>query len=404
MRRPDRHGAGGGIQAMARAIDRIWLRFAAAIACAVVVTVAVQVGAIMLYQRFEHERFVASLHEQARSDLLRLDDADMHSDPRVWEIYSLYWTGDPIGRDLAALFAGLLTCLPMGLLTGFWVSRIVTQPVAAIAETAGRVAMGDFSVRAGLGRERGELASLLKDFNLMVDSLESLERERQYTAAAISHELRTPLAVLQARLHGICDGVIPAGEEEFKRLLAQVQHLGYLVSDLHTLSVGDAGRLTLQVAPVELVSLVRETLANCASRLQAGGMTVEATLPERPVTVSGDVHRLRQVLDNLIENALRYASVGAWLGIALRQEGHVAILTVSDAGPGIKAAMAARIFQRFYREENARRRAKGGTGLGLAVVQTLVKTHGGTIAVERSARGGACFVISLPLEDAKRSA
>ena len=87
----------------------------------------------------------------------------------------------------------------------------------------------------------------------------------------------------------------------------------------------------MQVAPVELVSLVRETVANCASRLQAGGMTIEATLPKRPVTVSGDVHRLRQVLDNLIENALHYAAVGAWLGIALRQEGRVAVLTVSDA-------------------------------------------------------------------------
>jgi signal transduction histidine kinase len=383
---------------MARAIDRIWLRFAMSIAGAIILTLVVQFGTSLFYRYLERERFLASMPVAVREELIRLESFDAPNNPRIWEIYGLYWDGDLWGSDMTAILAGLLTCLPVGLATGFWASRVVTQPVAAIAQTAGRVALGDFSVRAGMGRERGELSSLLKDFNVMVDSLESLERDRQYTAAAISHELRTPLAVLQARLHGICDGVIPAGREEFARLLSQVQHLGFLVGDLHMLSVADAGRLTLQIRPVDLACLLRETAANYTNRLSAEGMVIELDVPATPVVVPADIHRLRQILDNLMENALRYASVGKWIGITLQQDGQTARFAVSDAGPGVRADMDVFIFQRFHREEAARHRAKGGTGLGLAVVHTLVKAHGGSIGVCRSERGGACFAIHLPLQ------
>ena len=111
-----------------------------------------------------------------------------------------------------SLVIGLLVCLPFGLAVGFWVSRLVTRPLASMVEVAKRVELGDFSARALPGKAHGEMAEMVVAFNRMIDSLETLETERRATAASISHELRTPLTVLQARLHAICDGVIAADD------------------------------------------------------------------------------------------------------------------------------------------------------------------------------------------------
>nr|WP_257022481.1 ATP-binding protein [Pigmentiphaga litoralis] len=290
----------------------------------------------------------------------------------------------------------LLLCLPAGLAAGFWLSRVVTQPLNSIAQAANRVALGDLGVRAQPVRQRGELAELVRDFNLMTDSLENLERERRATAAAISHELRTPLAVLRARLYAIYDDVIPGTPQELRRLLDQVEHLGRLVDDVHTLSLADAGRLSLHRSDIDLSAACAQLLSTYAGRIADHNVRAEYRTDIVPVHANADPDRINQILSNLIENALRYAASGEWLEIAVHRHDDKAVLTVTDRGPGLPEDVVAHLFERFHRTDLSRSRETGGSGLGLAIVQTLVIQQGGQVTAERPAEGGTRFRVALP--------
>ncbi len=385
---------------MARGLSRIWVRFGLAIAATVLVTMAVLGTSVVLSSQWQYRNFQSKLPPNVREEIDTLQRADLQSSPRALEIYSRYWGGDPLFGEKWTLIS-LLVCLPFGLVGGFWVSRQLTQPLASMAEAAQRIALGDFSVRAEPVRVHGEMAEMVRHFNQMTDALEQLERERKATAAAISHELRTPLAVLRARLHAVCDGVIPADLQESGKLLEQVEHLGRLVDDLHTLSMADAGRLSLQIQELDLVALARDTLADYASRLALHQIKADLRSAQAQVLVHADKDRMRQVLLNLVENALRHAHVGGWLEVALQPQTDAdgkrwALLSVSDAGPGLPEDVRRHVFQRFQRCDNSRSRATGGSGLGLSIVHTLVARQGGSISVAVSARGGTCFTVRLP--------
>ena len=379
--------------------DRIWVRFGLGVAATVLVTTAILGGSVLLFAEWQYHSFYRSLPVNLRQELDNLNRDDLEDSPRALEIYSRYWTGDLLFGEKWSLLIGLLVCLPFGLAAGFWVSRFITQPLASMAEAAQRIALGDFSVRAEPGHDKGEMAAMVHDFNRMTDALEELEHERTATAAAISHELRTPLAVLRARLHAVCDGVIPATHQECGKLLEQVEHLGRLVNDLHTLSMADAGRLSLQKEPLDLVALARDTLADYASRLVAHQFEAVLHTAQARVIVHADKDRMRQVLLNLLENALRHASAGAWLEVRVAHYAGppaVAEISVSDAGTGLSVDVRRHLFQRFHRVDSSRSRATGGSGLGLSIVQALVQRQGGSISVDTSARGGTRFTIRMP--------
>ncbi len=382
---------------MARVLDRIWVRFGLGIAATVLVTMGVMALTSIIYGQIEYERFHESLPESVRVEFDMLNARDLDDSPRALEIYRQYWQGNGWDTDIYAIIIDLLVCLPFGVVAGLWTSRMVTQPVQSIAEAAHRVALGDFSVRAHARSKGGEMTDLVNDFNHMTDALETLERERKSTMAAISHELRTPLAVLQACLHAICDGIIPSDTKEFSRLLEQVRHLTRLVEDLHTLSVADAGRLSLHRRELDLVALVNDVLDKYASRLATHHMQAEVILHGDIPHIPADPDRLHQMLNNLIENGLQYAQSGGWLGIELRHEGEFVVLAVSDAGDGLPEDSYGQIFERFQRLDPSRNRATGGSGLGLSIVRTVVELHGGQIAVDKAERGGVRFTIKLPL-------
>lgn len=380
-----------------KSFDRIWVRFALGIALTVLVSIGILTMTVFVSTKIEFQRFYDDLPANARHEMAQLLEQS-EDDSQLIKFYNQYWRGDPWDGERMALIMGLVFCVPFGLIAGLWISHLITLPVNSIAQAARRIALGDFSVRAYAPRQHGEMAGLINDFNHMADSLESLEHERKASAAAISHELRTPLAVLQARLHALCDGVIPAAPEEFNKLLEQVEHLRRLVDDLHTLSVAESGRLSLHLTTVDLPALARDVLAKFASRLASYRMHTDLVVETSDLHVRADEDRLRQVLHNLIENALRYAHSGEWLEVALRAQGNEALIAISDAGPGLPESVKTHLFQRFQRSDASRNRATGGTGLGLAIVQTLTVLQGGRIAADRSARGGARFTIRLPLQ------
>jgi len=352
------------------------------------------VAGTLIFAELQYRSFYETLPPPVRVELDTLNELDMEDSPRAVQIYGQYWRGDLLFGEKWSLLVGLIVCLPVGLGVGFWVSRIVTLPLASMAETAQRVAVGDFSVRADSGKASGEMVGMVRDFNQMVDSLEGLERERKATAAAVSHELRTPLAVLRARLHAVCDGLIAADETEFRRLLGEVEHLGRLVDDLHTLSVADAGRLSLQYEVVDLAALVEDTLTGLEPRIGERGVILEWVPQVQCVMVRLDRDRMRQVLTNLVENALRHASKGGWLQVALVVEAQEAVLSIADGGPGLPDDMRDNPFRRFQKSLN---RHGEGVGLGLSIVQALVQQQGGHVSAGERTGGGAVFTVRLPV-------
>lgn len=390
---------------MARKLDRIWIRFGLAVSVTMTLMLAVLAGTQVMFWKIEHREFQQSLPVEVRAELDDLTARGLEDGPRAMQIYGEYWAVDPMrGEKLALLFTVLLG-LPLGLASGFFISKVITLPLDSMAAAATRVALGDFTVRAHVGKARGEMAEMVRDFNHMIDSLETLDREQRVTLASISHELRTPIAVLSARLHAICDGVIPVSDEEMRGLLDQSLHLGRLVADLHTLSLASVGRLSLQTRPVDLVALVGDALTSFEARLAEKGFEVDTQLPAsaQGKLIMADPDRLRQIFANLVENALRHAASGRWIGVEVRIHAGQAVLAVSDAGPGLPASMRDRPFERFPHQPSA---MHGGSGLGLSIVHALVDQQGGSVLADRSVRGGMRIQVCFPVmsRDANASA
>ncbi|MFG5778219.1 sensor histidine kinase [Comamonas sp. J-3] len=390
---------------MARGLNRIWVRFGLWIAGTVLSTMALLSLSAWGISKAQDHYFYQALPESVRAEFEELTSDDMVSDPqRVIQIYTQYWPGGLLFSDQVSLLVGLSVCLPFGLAVGFWVSRYVTRPLASIVEVAQRVERGDFGARAVVEGSTGEMADVVLTFNKMVDSLQELESERLATAASISHELRTPLSVLKAHLHAICDEVIEPSAQEFQALLTQTEHLGRLVDDLHTLSIADAGKISLQKQRLNLAALVAEVLEQLQPQLQAAGMQAQLSQPEdeQASDIRADPDRMRQIVFNLVSNAIRHAREGHWLGLSIacvaaqadedeQDEGPWVQLQVDDAGPGLPQELRAHPFQRFAQAPGRRRRE--GSGLGLSIVRVLTEAQGGQVQAGSSERGGARFTL-----------
>lgn len=290
------------------------------------------------------------------------------------------------GVFLSALFAALIA----------W---YLARPLSAVSRAARQVAGGDLSARALLpvGEQRrlryvrnDEAARLVHDFNAMAASLERLETERQATAATIAHELRTPLAVLQARLAALRDGVFALDAREVQLLAQQTDLLARLVEDLRTLSLADAGKLTLYPHTCDLSALVKDVVESFEPRAAAKGVRLEVCVAE--MTLIGDAARLRQVVANLLDNALRFAPEAGSVEVRLQKDEVGVSLLVRDTGLGFGESDRVRVFERFYGADADR----SGSGLGLTIVRSLVELHGGRVEAMNAPEGGALLQVSLP--------
>ena len=229
--------------------------------------------------------------------------------------------------------------------------------------------------------------------------LRRLEAVRQEFVANVSHELRTPLSLIKSAAETLLDGG-KADPEVTTRFLSIIDkhasRLTLLIDDLLLLARLDSGRIELQLQPVALHGAAQEAIDDAALIARARRVTLENRVPEA-VTAEADPARLRQVLANLIDNAIKYGAEGGRVVVGGRGlEGALVEITVRDDGPGIPAEAKARIFERFYRADKARSREQGGTGLGLAIVKNVVQAHGGDVRVESAPGKGSEFFITLP--------
>ncbi len=296
-------------------------------------------------------------------------------------------------------FASIIVALFSAIL----ISSRIARPLWAVSKAAQQVAEGEWAARASVHsratRGNSETARLVRNFNTMADSLERLEVERTASVAAIAHELRTPLTVLRGRLEAIRDGVLELDSAESTLLVQQVELLSRLVNDLRTLSLAEAGKLSLQLQTIDLAGLTRSIVSSFEARAGEKGVHLEVGTPDF-LEVKLDPNRYHQVLGNLLENALRHTPEDGFVRVNLEARELSAELTVRDSGVGIPIDAIEQIFERFYRVDSSRNRASGGSGLGLAIVRAVVEAHGGIILARNAQGGGAEFRVSLPLEGA----
>ncbi|WP_189103259.1 sensor histidine kinase [Deinococcus knuensis] len=302
-------------------------------------------------------------------------------------------------REYLKAFVILLTPMLLAVTLAATLGQRMTAFNRSLARMAGRVAAGDYSVRMNDARYANTESQLLAEsFNAMSATLQELTDRNRGMIADISHELRTPLTVLQSRIEAMEDGVVPLDHTELRKLHRQTELLSRLVTDLRTLSLADAGQLSLHPAELDLARRARHVTDGFGEAARAADVHLSVTLdsPGESLVVRADPDRMTQVIGNLLGNALRYVPAGGQVEVRVARECHWVTLSVADNGPGVPDAEREALFGRFYRTDAARTRTSGGSGLGLAIVQTLIEAQGGQVEARRAALGGLDVRLKLP--------
>lgn len=304
-----------------------------------------------------------------------------------------------ISRQRGFLAIGALLAGILGTVLGIAISRNLTAPLQRLVTAARGVANRDFGSRVAI-EGSAEVTEVGRAFNEMASALEQAEQQRQNLVADVAHELRTPLSVLQGNLQAILDDVYPLAKSEISRLYDETRLLNRLVDDLRELALADAGQLGLNRRPMDPGPLLRSLTDNLALAAEAGEVGLEIQVPADLPWVEADPDRVAQVLRNLLVNALRHTPPGGTVTVEAGRRGDLLQVSVCDTGEGIAADDLPHVFDRFWRADRARARLdrdQGGSGLGLAVAQSLVQAHGGRIWAESAPGCGSTFHFTLPL-------
>jgi signal transduction histidine kinase len=271
----------------------------------------------------------------------------------------------------------------------------MTYPLREMASAARAMAHGDYARRV-TATSRDEVGELARAFNEMSRQLSEVDRLRRDLVANASHELRTPLGALRARLENIVDGVEPGDSAAIEGALRQVKRLTDLVDQLLDLSKLESGAVPLELSEVRAEALLDQVVAEWSEPASSRGIRIELEPGSPELVLCVDADRMRQVLANLVANAIRHSPEVGRVLLSARAEGSTTRLEVADEGPGIPADDLERVFERFYRSDPARSADAGGAGLGLAIARWIVELHGGTIRAAKAGPRGCRIVVELP--------
>ena len=307
-------------------------------------------------------------------------------------------------HDLGLLLLLLLFSLLVSLSFAAVISRVLIGSLQQLVGAARRLAGGDLSVRV-VGQGRGELRELADDFNRMAERLEAafrrekeLDSARRSLVASVSHDLRSPLASLRVATEALHDGVVTDPDDVHRYLRTMVQDLTYLsrlIDDLFELARLEGGNLVLDRTETSLRDLISDTLESMQVRAEKEGIQLHGVVDGDPLALA-DGGKIQRVLDNLLDNALRFSRSGGRVDVTARQEDGAVVVAVRDDGGGIEPEDLPYVFDRFYRGDRSRRREDSGSGPGLAIARGFVEAHGGTIRVENEPGRGASFIFELP--------
>jgi signal transduction histidine kinase len=375
-------------------MNRLVTRLAATMMLAVLTTVTLVVGSQVLLFYLELGSFptrIRAIEEKVSSNpLLTEEEKQLLED----------FNRNDNFRFIRATLIGVGVTALVSIVMAYLLSRTIARPIEKVSAAAMLISKGDLSIRANLSdkelRGESQTSELGRNFNAMAEALESYESERRAMIADIAHELRTPITALELRLEALLSDLVPLEKNELERLKKQVTLLSRLVQDLRTLSLADEGQLSLQKSKVNVRHLIQDVLTTYDIKAQPRQIRLCANLAD--VTAVLDPERFSQILGNLLDNALRVTPEEGRIDVNLYSVKEGLELSIEDTGPGIPEKDLPHIFERFVQGKDTKGKSTAGSsGLGLAIVQTLVSLHGGTVTAHNRSAGGAKFVITLPI-------
>ena len=322
-------------------------------------------------------------------------------------VYGVVQVGEslaPLGNTLRSVAIELLLIVPfvliLGALGSYWLAAHAFGPIDRLTRIARRIEAGDLHERVPVPRSKDEIQSLALTFNEMIERIDkAFARQRRFVADA-SHELRTPVAAIRSMTDVVLAQSTHIESEEYIAVLrdvnAESERLGHLINGLLLLARSDENQVLFEHELVRLDLLATDVAATIEPLTMEREITLEI-VANQPTLVMGDEVRLIQVIMNLLDNAITYSNSGGSVKLEVKTEQNKAIMIVSDTGIGIARDHLDHIFERFYRVDPARSRAAGSTGLGLSIVDWIVRAHDGSITVESEVGKGTTFTVALPI-------
>ena len=298
---------------------------------------------------------------------------------------------------------GLIIAIISSGLVVYFLSWYLTKPIVTLRAAARKLAAGDLTARIGAGasKRRDEVSGLMRDFDAMAERLETLMKAQSRLLNDISHELRSPLARLNVALGLARQRSASGNSEMLERIELEASRLNELIGRILTLARLEDGEQQVPQTPVPLNELIINIAEDAEFEAQARHCHVETVIPDGDWGVRGTASLLHSAIENVVRNAIRYTQEGTTVKIELASEitasGPEAVLNVGDAGPGVPEDSLSKLFQPFYRIDDARGRLTGGVGLGLAITERAVRFHGGKVSAHNRPEGGLRIEIRLPL-------
>jgi signal transduction histidine kinase len=270
----------------------------------------------------------------------------------------------------------------------------MTFPLREMVTAARAMARGDYSRRV-TATSHDEVGELARAFNTMATELAQVDRMRRDLVANVAHELRTPIGALRVKLENVVDDVEPFERATLEAMLRQVERLGTLVEQLLELSKLESGAIPLERTNFMAATLLDYVVDEWRTHAEVRDVRLETDVDPRSLVLHADEERLRQVVANLVANAIRHSPRGGRVLLRASRRDGLTRLEVADEGPGIPPGDAERVFERFYRSDQGRSSKEGGSGLGLSIARWIVDLHGGTIRAEAADPQGCLMVVEL---------
>ena len=292
-----------------------------------------------------------------------------------------------------SILYGALAALALAAAAAGVLAYYLTRPLERLTGAANALAAGDLTHRVEV-EGPVEIERLGEAFNDMATSLSEAEELRRRLVADVAHELRNPLAGLRAQVEGMAEGVLAVDDARMASIVDDTVYLSRLVDDLQELSAADAGQLRYEMERVDLCAVARREADAAGARAEQAVEVLASSAG--PLWVLGDEGRLRQVIRNLLDNAMRHTESGS-VEVLCLQEGDAAMVEVRDTGEGIPEGDLPYVFERFYRADAARARRTGGSGIGLSIARRIVEDHHGNMFAGNRDEGGAVVGFRIPL-------
>lgn len=314
-------------------------------------------------------------------------------------VKELSYSGDLLFVEQQKESFAIITLVMVGLsmLLTFLLTNNLLRPIKELTKGTRKLIGGMFKTRIPI-RTGDELGQLSSDFNMLAMTLEKNETARKQWVADISHELRTPLSVLRGEVEALQDGIRQPTPQNLEPLHGEIMHLQHLVNDLYELSMSDIGALTYKKIEVDPVAILEETIELFENGFHDKGLALSTTIPKNfSHVLLADPDRLQQLFTNILENSLRYTDAPGELEVSVKEDKRHIVVYLRDSGPGVKPEQLPKLFDRLFRVDPSRYRAKSGAGLGLSICKNIVEAHQGSITAHNSPLGGVEFKIKLPL-------